>query len=173
MSNHITKDYLADTGQLQKRQAYTPDGWFRSGDVGRVTSQDDVMLMGRSDDAILYGPYTIFPQAIENVLEKCPGVAMVTVVPISDPATHHKLCACVIKSPSASSSSFRPNEGKRQSLTAKDVQEFMERQLTTPPNPYLPVPHDVIFKDEFPRVTFGKVNRKKLAKMAEDELKSN
>lgn len=156
LSKWLIRDFLGDLGQ--RRKVYTKDNWYKSGDMGFMTSRGRLMVMGRSDDAILYGPYTIFPTAIERILVRCPSVDKVVVVPIPDPVTNHKLCACAIKS--TNGSDVQPDQ----------LLDFMRGQLSNPPNPYTPVPHFALFISAFPVVSYSKVDRKKLAQIARNML---
>jgi malonyl-CoA/methylmalonyl-CoA synthetase len=55
--------------------AFTTDGWFRTGDVGRVDDGGYVTIVGRAKDLIITGGYNVYPPEIEAVLRACPGVA--------------------------------------------------------------------------------------------------
>jgi len=61
------------------REEFTADGWFRTGDVGRI---DDgyVSIVGRSKDLIISGGYNVYPAEIEGVLNDMPGIAESAVV---------------------------------------------------------------------------------------------
>jgi malonyl-CoA/methylmalonyl-CoA synthetase len=56
---NVFKGYL---GMLEKtREAFTPDGWFRTGDVGRIDAQGHVHLSGRAKDLIITGGFNVYP----------------------------------------------------------------------------------------------------------------
>ena len=62
------------------REEFTADGWFRTGDVGRVDDDGYVTIVGRSKDLIISGGYNVYPAEIESVLNDLPGVAESAVV---------------------------------------------------------------------------------------------
>ncbi len=55
--------------------AFTADGWFRTGDVGRLDEAGYLTIVGRAKDLIITGGYNVYPSEIEVVVRACPGVA--------------------------------------------------------------------------------------------------
>ncbi|KAK3794525.1 hypothetical protein RRG08_003676 [Elysia crispata] len=134
-------------------EAFTPDGWFISADLGLLKPDGTVTVVCRKGNVILYSSVVVYPTAIEIVLRKCHGVKDVVVVPVPDKIKHHKVCACVIKEPGIE-------------LTEAEVQKSMDDLLAVPRGPELVTPHHVLFVDSFPLVQNLKIDRKKLEKMA-------
>jgi malonyl-CoA/methylmalonyl-CoA synthetase len=62
------------------REEFTGDGWFRTGDVGRVDNEGYVSIVGRSKDLIISGGYNVYPAEIESVLNDMPGIAESAVI---------------------------------------------------------------------------------------------
>ena len=62
------------------RQAITPDGWFRSGDLGRVDERGWLTIAGRVKELIIRSGFNVYPPEIEGVLTKHPAVAIAAVV---------------------------------------------------------------------------------------------
>lgn len=60
------------------RQEFTPDGWFRTGDIGVLGGpgipDDYLSIVGRSKDLIITGGYNVYPKEIEMVIDAMPGV---------------------------------------------------------------------------------------------------
>jgi malonyl-CoA/methylmalonyl-CoA synthetase len=56
-------------------EEFTSDGFFRTGDVGRIDAQGYVTIVGRSKDLIISGGYNVYPAEIEGFLNELPGVA--------------------------------------------------------------------------------------------------
>jgi acyl-CoA synthetase (AMP-forming)/AMP-acid ligase II len=65
---------------LATDQALTPDGWVRTGDLGRLDDQGRLWLQGRSKEMYVRGGYNVYPVAVEAVLAGCPGVRQIAVV---------------------------------------------------------------------------------------------
>ena len=65
-------------------EEFTADGWFKTGDVGKVDQRDYVSIVGRSKDLIISGGSNIYPREVEEVLLSAPGVAEVAVVGAPD-----------------------------------------------------------------------------------------
>jgi len=65
--------------------AFTDDGWFRTGDIGRIDDEGALRIVGRAKDLIITGGYNVYPAEIEEVLRACPGVAEAAVAGIPSP----------------------------------------------------------------------------------------
>jgi acyl-CoA synthetase (AMP-forming)/AMP-acid ligase II len=65
--------------------AFTPDGWFRTGDLAMQRQDGAWIIVGRSKEMFKSGGYNVYPREVELVLEAHPGVAAVAVVETSDP----------------------------------------------------------------------------------------
>ena len=66
-------------------EEFTADGYFKTGDVGRVDAQGYVTIVGRSKDLIISGGYNVYPAEIEGYINELPGVAESAVVGIPHP----------------------------------------------------------------------------------------
>lgn len=66
-------------------QALGDDGWLRSGDLGRLTDEGNLVLVGRSGDMYIRGGYNVYPLEVENVLADHPAVARVAIVGVPAP----------------------------------------------------------------------------------------
>lgn len=79
--------------------AFDEDGWFRSGDQGRIDARGNVVITGRIKDAIIRNAENISALEIEGVLTTHPAVADVAVIGVPDPRTGERLCAVVVAEP--------------------------------------------------------------------------
>jgi non-ribosomal peptide synthetase component E (peptide arylation enzyme) len=81
------------------RQAWTEDGWYRSGDLGRWDGDGNLLIVGRKKDMIIRGGQNIYPIEIENLLRDCPQVLDTAIVGMPDPVMGERSCAYVVPRP--------------------------------------------------------------------------
>ena len=72
------------------------DGWFRTGDLGRLDSSGRLVVRGRADDVINTGGHKVVPGEVAAVLQTCPGVRDVAVVGQPDPEWGERVIAVVV-----------------------------------------------------------------------------
>ncbi|HYF18475.1 MAG TPA: malonyl-CoA synthase, partial [Ramlibacter sp.] len=80
---------------------FTADGWFKTGDVGRVDERGYVTIVGRSKDLIISGGYNVYPAEVEGYLNELPGVAESALVGVPHPDFGEVGVAVVIAKPGA------------------------------------------------------------------------
>ncbi|MCY4487899.1 MAG: AMP-binding protein [Deltaproteobacteria bacterium] len=102
-----------DTGELRIRtpaalQGYwndpapvLEDGWFRTGDLARISSGGFVEITGRLRERILRGGYSVFPEEVEAVLAEHPDVAEAAVIGVPHPELGEEVAAFVVVKPGA------------------------------------------------------------------------
>lgn len=66
-------------------EEFTADGYFKTGDVGRIDERGYVVIVGRSKDLIISGGYNVYPAEIEGCINELPGVAESAVVGVPHP----------------------------------------------------------------------------------------
>ena len=66
------------------RDAFTPDGWLRTGDLAYEREDGNLCLVGRMSDMFKSGGYNVYPREIETVLESHPSVSLAAVVAVPD-----------------------------------------------------------------------------------------
>lgn len=81
------------------RQAWTGDGWFRMGDLGKLDDRGNLIIVGRKKDLIIRGGQNIYPTEIETILVKHPKILDVAIVGMPDPVMGEKACAYVTARP--------------------------------------------------------------------------
>jgi non-ribosomal peptide synthetase component E (peptide arylation enzyme) len=79
--------------------AFDCDGWFRSGDRGRIDGEGNVTVTGRIKDAIIRNAENISALEIEDALARHTAVADVAVIGVPDPRTGERVCAVVVPQP--------------------------------------------------------------------------
>jgi len=77
-------------------QAALHDGWFRTGDLGRLDSPGRLVVRGRADDIINTGGHKVVPGEVAAVLQTCPGVTDVAVVGQPDAEWGERVIAVVV-----------------------------------------------------------------------------
>jgi malonyl-CoA/methylmalonyl-CoA synthetase len=80
-------------------EEFTTDGYFKTGDVGRVDERGYVIIVGRSKDLIISGGYNVYPAEIEGALNDMPGVAESAVIGVPHPDFGEVGVAVVIARP--------------------------------------------------------------------------
>jgi len=78
------------------REEFTADGWFRTGDVGRLDENGVLTLIGRSKDLIISGGFNVYPAEIEDRINDLPGVAESAVVGVPHPDFGEAVVAFVV-----------------------------------------------------------------------------
>jgi long-chain acyl-CoA synthetase len=78
------------------REAITDDGWFLTGDLGRVDEDGFVYVIGRLKDMIIRGGYNVYPREVEEVLHRHPAVAEAAVVGFPDARLGEEVGAAVV-----------------------------------------------------------------------------
>jgi malonyl-CoA/methylmalonyl-CoA synthetase len=67
------------------REEFSDDGWFKTGDVGRIDERGYVTIVGRSKDLIISGGYNVYPAEVEGYINDMPGVAESALVGVPHP----------------------------------------------------------------------------------------
>ncbi|SPL89659.1 Long-chain-fatty-acid--CoA ligase [[Actinomadura] parvosata subsp. kistnae] len=122
------------------------DGLLPTGDLGHRDERGLLFIDGRDDDMIVSGGENVFPQEVENVLARVPGVADVAVMGVPDDEYGQRLAAYVVTA-----------EGAR--LSADDLRRAVKEELAG-----FKVPRDVEFVPSVPRNQTGKVDRARLGR---------
>ena len=79
----------------EETAAAIKDGWFRSGDLGRVDEDGFYFIVDRKKDMIIRGGYNVYPREIEEVLYEHPAVAEAAVIGLPDPILGEEIGAAV------------------------------------------------------------------------------
>jgi long-chain acyl-CoA synthetase len=121
----------------------TPDGFFKSGDVGMMNADGFVKIVDRKKDMILVSGFNVYPNEIEDVVAKLPGVFEVAAVGVPDPHSGEAVKLFVVK--------------KDPALTDQDILAYCKTQLTGYKRPRL-----IEFRTELPKSNVGKILRREL-----------
>jgi malonyl-CoA/methylmalonyl-CoA synthetase len=85
-------------------EEFTADGWFKTGDVGKVDASGVVTIVGRSKDLIITGGYNVYPAEVEGYLNDMSGVAESAVIGVPHPDFGEGVVAVVVAKPGAAPS---------------------------------------------------------------------
>ncbi|SJL85124.1 (2,3-dihydroxybenzoyl)adenylate synthase [Vibrio palustris] len=126
-------------------RSFTPEGFYRTGDIVRQTEQGNIIVTGRDKDQINRGGEKIAAEEIENQLLRHDAVHDAALIAIADDYLGEHSCAVIVMS---STQSIRPIELKR-FLRQQSLAEFK-------------IPDQIQFIDELPKTPVGKIDKKKL-----------
>jgi malonyl-CoA/methylmalonyl-CoA synthetase len=126
----------------KSREEFTADGYFRTGDVGSLSTDGYLTIVGRSKDLIITGGYNVYPKEIELALDELPGVQESAVVGIPHPDFGEAVTAVVVPRPGVE----RPTEAALIAAMKSRLANFK-------------VPKAVHVVDELPRNAMGKVQK--------------
>lgn len=130
-------------------RAFTPDGFYRSGDLMRQHPSGNYMVEGRRKDLINRGGEKISAEEIENLILSHPAVQNVACIPVPHPVLGEQMCACVILQPGAS-------------LTFEELTAFLLNEEIARHK----LPEQLEIMEQFPLSAFGKVSKKDLVALA-------
>jgi malonyl-CoA/methylmalonyl-CoA synthetase len=123
------------------------DGWFRTGDLGRVDEDGYYYLTDRIKHIIISGGENISPKEVETVINQLDGVVESSVVGIPDEKWGEKVVAAVVTRPEAM-------------LTYNEIQTFCKKHLHS-----WKCPKAILFLDELPKNRMGKVLKEEVRKV--------
>ena len=119
-------------------EAFTADGYFRTGDVGHRRPDGHIVLTGRIKDIIIRNAENISALEIEDALYQHPAVADVAVVAAPDARTGERVCAFVVAAPNAEAPTLQSlaDHCRGLGLAIQKCPEQLELVDTLPRNPY-------------------------------------
>jgi fatty-acyl-CoA synthase len=130
---------------------FTPDGWFRTGDVATIDEHALVQITDRTKDLIKSGGEWISSVEMENAIMACPGVLEAAVVARPDEKWDERPVAFVVRRPKAAETGA---EIGTEQILAHLGGHFTKWQL--------PAPEDIRFIEQIPRTSVGKFDKKVL-----------
>jgi len=121
----------------------TPDGYFKSGDIGVVDERGYFKVVDRKKDMILVSGFNVYPNEVEDVVAQVPGVLECAAVGVSDEKTGEAVKLVIVK--------------KDESLTEAQVREYCRANLTG-----YKQPRTIEFRTDLPKTPVGKILRREL-----------
>jgi malonyl-CoA/methylmalonyl-CoA synthetase len=122
-------------------QEFRPDGFFITGDLARVDADGYFEIVGRGKDLIISGGYNVYPKEIEREIDALVGVEESAVIGVPDADLGEAVVAVVVAKPGAG-------------VSEPDVLDGLADRLAR-----FKRPKRVVFADELPRNTMGKVQK--------------
>jgi 2,3-dihydroxybenzoate-AMP ligase len=126
-------------------RAFTPDGWYSSGDIVERRPDGNLIVQGRDKDMINRGGEKISAEEVESLVYRLDVVTLAAAVSMPDPLLGEKLCLYVTLKPGAS-------------LTLGEVQESFRQTGVAA----FKIPEKLVIVDEIPTTKVGKINKKLL-----------
>ena len=121
----------------------TPDGFFKTGDIGIMDERGYTKIVDRKKDMILVSGFNVYPNEVEGVVAAHPGVLEVACVGVPDQNSGEAVKLYVVK--------------KDASLTTEQLKEFCKEQLTGYKRPKF-----IEFRETLPKTNVGKILRREL-----------
>ena len=128
------------------RGEFTADGWFKTGDVGRIDRNGYVHIVGRAKDLVISGGYNVYPKEVETELDALAGVLESAVIGVPHPDLGEGVTAAVVAKPDVV-------------LSEEAIIDALKLRLAR-----YKVPKRILLIDELPRNTMGKVQKNALRK---------
>jgi malonyl-CoA/methylmalonyl-CoA synthetase len=138
------------------REEFSAEGYFRTGDLGRIDNDGYVCIVGRAKDLIISGGFNVYPKEIELALDALPGVLESAVIGIPHPDFGEAVTAVIV-----------PRQGAHPEpagLIAELKKNFANYK----------VPKQIFVVDDLPRNAMGKIQkallRERYGKAKQDEV---
>jgi malonyl-CoA/methylmalonyl-CoA synthetase len=129
------------------RSEFSADGWFKTGDVGRIDRDGYVHIVGRAKDLVISGGYNVYPKEVETELDAVEGVLESAVFGVPHPDFGEGVTAVLVAKPGAV-------------LSEEVIIESIKTRLAR-----YKVPKRIFVVEELPRNAMGKVQKNALRKM--------
>jgi malonyl-CoA/methylmalonyl-CoA synthetase len=120
---------------------FKPDGFFITGDLGKIDAKGYVHIVGRGKDLIITGGFNVYPKEIESEIDAMPGVFESAVIGVPHPDFGEGVTAVVVRT-------------KADAIDEKAIIAALQDRLAK-----FKQPKKVIFMDDLPRNTMGKVQK--------------
>jgi len=122
---------------------FTSDGFFKTGDMGRMDAEGYLSILGRFKDVITIDGQSIYPREIEALIDSVPGVVESAVVGVQQPGCPPTVAAVIVP---------------QQHGDAQSIQRTVQEHLAAKLPPYK-LPHTLQWVSQLPRNSMGKVQK--------------
>ncbi|MEV6639538.1 AMP-binding protein [Amycolatopsis sp. NPDC051371] len=129
----------------QNARAFTADGWYRSGDICRMTPDGNLIVEGRDKDMINRGGEKVSAEEVENLVYQLPAVSQVAAVAMPDAVLGERVCLYVVPRPGAT-------------VTLEEIRAAMEDRGVA----RFKLPEHLVLVNELVSTKVGKIDKKAL-----------
>ena len=129
--------------EKETKDAFTEDGYFKTGDMGYIGINGELYLVDRKKDMINVSGLKVYPQEIESIVNKHPRIIESGAISTPDDLTGEAVALFVVK--------------KDNALTASEIIDYMKEELTN-----YKIPKIITFIEEVPKSPIGKLLRREL-----------
>ena len=136
---NVTPGYWRN--EEKTRESFTTDGWFITGDLGRIDPDGYLWIVGRQKDLVISGGYNIYPKEVEAEIDTLPGVVESAVYGVPHPDLGEAVAAAVVL------------DGETQTDPDRIIASLSDRIAR------FKIPRSVVIVSELPRNTMGKVQK--------------
>lgn len=144
----ITKGYL---NRPEDNANAFRNGWFHTGDIGRVDDEGYLFVLDRKKDMVITGGENVYTREVESVLQQHPDIADVSVVGVPDPQYGEALLAAVVL------------HAGREKPSGESLIAFCRGQLGG-----YKIPRKYMFVEQLPRTAMGKVRKQDLVNLHQE-----
>ncbi|MFZ4452668.1 class I adenylate-forming enzyme family protein [Salibacterium aidingense] len=130
------------------------DGWFYTGDLGKLDADGNLIFVGRQKEMIIRGGFNIYPQEIEALLTKHHNILEAAVIGMPDAVLGELVYAVVVL-----------KEGATE--TPEKIKKYLEEKIAK-----FKVPSEIIITDQLPMTPSGKIQKLKLKEQVSNEAKN-
>ncbi|RAI33364.1 malonate--CoA ligase [Rhodoplanes serenus] len=123
------------------KEEFRADGFFITGDVGKIDARGYVHIVGRAKDLIISGGFNVYPKEVESEIDALPGVVESAVIGCPHPDFGEGVTAVVVRQAGAT-------------VSEADIMAALDGRLAK-----FKLPKRVLFVSELPRNTMGKVQK--------------
>lgn len=149
-SNTLFKCYYNDPDQTK---SVIKDGWFYTGDLVKYDEEGYFYIVGRKKELIIRGGINISPSEIEECISKHPSIYEVAVIGIPDDVFGEKVAAVI-------------SLKEEHTLSPDEIQMFVKERMAE-----FKVPEHIVIVSELPKSGVGKINKKELKKLLNNECR--
>jgi len=135
------------------------EGYVRTGDVVRVDENGYFYIVDRTKDMIIVSGFKVYSREVDDILLNCPGVARAATIGVADPERPGSERVCVF---------VEPQDGWEKKLTEETILQYLKNNVAK-----YAVPKVVKIVESLPLTEVQKVDKKKLRRMAQEEVSSS